>query len=369
MPRAKGSKNRNYPVLNLEEAQQVPQAIQNGASGRPVSRLTLAELMGRSPSSSVFVDLLLSSRAYGLTNGGVRASQFELTELGQAIASDDEAVRTSARREAVLNVKPFEAFLTSYDGKRVPTQGPFKEFLVSEADVPADRAEDCMRHILADAHAVGFVRNLKGSEFIELPGHPVSTKGLDVEPSEDTVVRDEHRDDEVEARTPAYTTVAEQAADGQPRVSAPVTRPSAIFVGHGRKRGPLGKVQKILDEFKVPYKVVVDLPNLGRPIPQKVKDTMEECNSAILIFTKDEAFQDTDGNELWRPNENVVFELGAASYAYEDRVVILKEKGIDFPTNFSSVGYIEFEENAIEAKAVEILKELIGFGLVKITTA
>jgi predicted nucleotide-binding protein len=152
-------------------------------------------------------------------------------------------------------------------------------------------------------------------------------------------------------------------------VTAPVTRPSAIFVGHGKNRGPLEKLQKILDEFKVPYKVVVDLPNLGRPIPDKVKDTMEECNSAILIFTKDEEFRDADGKELWRPSENVVFELGAASYAYEDRVVILKEKGITFPTNFSSVGYIEFEENAIEAKAVDILKELIGFGLVKITTA
>lgn len=114
---------------------------------------------------------------------------------------------------------------------------------------------------------------------------------------------------------------------------------------------------------------MVDLPNLGRPIPDKVKDVTEECNSAILIFTKDEEFRDADGEVLWRPSENVVYELGAASYAYEDRVVILKEKGITFPTNFSNIGYIEFEENAIEAKAVEILKELIGFKLVTLTPA
>jgi predicted nucleotide-binding protein len=96
---------------------------------------------------------------------------------------------------------------------------------------------------------------------------------------------------------------------------------------------------------------------------------MNECGSAILIFTKDEKFHDPDGNELWRPSENVVYELGAASFAYEDRVVIFKEKGINFPTNFSSVGYIEFEENAIEAKTMDLLKELIGFGLVKLTTS
>jgi predicted nucleotide-binding protein len=147
------------------------------------------------------------------------------------------------------------------------------------------------------------------------------------------------------------------------------SRPGAIFLGHGKKRGPLDKLQKILDKFKVPYKVVVDTANLGRPIPEKVKDIMEECNSAILIFTRDEEFRDAEGNELWRPSENVVYELGAASFAYEDRVVILKEKGITFPTNFNSVGHIEFDEDGIEAKAVDILMELVGFGLVTVTPA
>ena len=96
---------------------------------------------------------------------------------------------------------------------------------------------------------------------------------------------------------------------------------------------------------------------------------MLECGSAILIFTKDEKFTNEDGGEVWRPSENVGHELGACSFAYEDRVVIFKEQGITLPTNFSSIGYIEFEENAIEAKTAELLQELIGFGLVKITAA
>lgn len=48
-------------------------------------------------------------------------------------------------------------------------------------------------------------------------------------------------------------------------------------------------------------------------------------------------------------------------------MVILKEKGINFPSNYSSIGYIEFEKDAIDAKAVELLRELIGFGLVRVT--
>jgi predicted nucleotide-binding protein len=145
--------------------------------------------------------------------------------------------------------------------------------------------------------------------------------------------------------------------------------PKDIFVGHGKKKGPLDKLCKLLDQFRIPYKVAEGEPNLGRPIPAKVKQTMQQCGSAILIFTKDEKFFDENGIELWRPSENVVHELGAASYAYEDRVVILKEAGIDLPSNFSSIGYIEFEEGAIESKTADLLKELIGFGLVKIMPA
>jgi predicted nucleotide-binding protein len=107
--------------------------------------------------------------------------------------------------------------------------------------------------------------------------------------------------------------------------------------------------------------------NLGRPIPQKVKDTIEECGSAILIFTRDEKLFDEKGNEVWRPSENVVHELGATSFSYGDRIVIFKEKGLHFPTNFQSTGYIEFESGDLTARTADLLKELIEFGLVKVT--
>jgi hypothetical protein len=69
------------------------------------------------------------------------------------------------------------------------------------------------------------------------------------------------------------------------------------------------------------------------------------------------------------PKEVNCLNIPSNAFAYEDRVVILKERGIDFPTNFESVGYIEFDANSLEAQTMEILKELIGFGLVKVTPA
>ena len=141
-----------------------------------------------------------------------------------------------------------------------------------------------------------------------------------------------------------------------------------IFIAHGKNRKPLEQLKKILDQFKIPYKVVVDEHSLGRPISGKVREVMKSCNCAILLFTADEEFKDKDGNTIWRPSENVIFELGATGYLYDNKIVILKEADVTFPTNFRDIGYIPFEKDQLEAKAMDVLKELVGFGIVKFST-
>lgn len=142
----------------------------------------------------------------------------------------------------------------------------------------------------------------------------------------------------------------------------------AIFIAHGKNKKPMEQLKSILDKFKVPYRVATDEPNLGRPISTKVRETMLACNCAILIFTADEEFQDATGKQIWRPSENVVYELGASGYLYGKRIVIMKEDGVTFPSNFSDLGYISFAKDALGAKTMEVLSELIGFGIVKIST-
>lgn len=141
-----------------------------------------------------------------------------------------------------------------------------------------------------------------------------------------------------------------------------------IFIAHGKNKKPLEQLKKILEQFHIPYKVAIDEPNLGRPISGKIREIMQSCNCAILIFTADEKFQDKDGNAVWRPSENVVYELGATGYLYDSRLVILKESNVTFPSNFSDIGYISFDHDHLEAKAMDVLKELIGFGIVKVST-
>ncbi len=142
----------------------------------------------------------------------------------------------------------------------------------------------------------------------------------------------------------------------------------SIFIAHGKNKKPLEQLKKILEQFKIPHKVAMEEPNLGRPISGKVREVMKSCNCAILIFTADEKLTDKDGKTIFRPSENVVYELGASGYLYDHRIVIMKETDVDFPANFGDLGYISFEKDDLESRTMDILNELIGFGIVKIST-
>jgi predicted nucleotide-binding protein len=147
--------------------------------------------------------------------------------------------------------------------------------------------------------------------------------------------------------------------------------PKKVFIAHGKNRVPLEQLKKALDQFKVKYAVAVDEPNRGRPISKKVAELMEdECSSGVSIFTADERFlrekEDGTTEEVWRPSENVVFELGAASILYDTRIVIFKEKGVTFPSDFSDMGYIEFEKDQLVAEIGNLFSELIALDILEV---
>lgn len=362
-------KYRTFPTLTLDQALTVPRAIRDARAGKPMQRLLLADALQIKPSSSNFRVLLSASLKYGLTDGTEKAAEIKLTPLGLRATDPNAAERSLAAREAAMVPSIFKKFYEDYANAKLPSSDMLGKILTSSYDVSAASASDCARLIVDNGTAVGIIRKISGSAHVL----------LDAEADVDVLEKPETEEPETEepARGDAGGDGTVESTDDPPDPPAPSTaagpaaeaerRALSIFIGHGKNHGPKDKLEKILRGFQIPFKVTTAEPNLGRPIPKKVKDTMLDCGSAILIFTKDELLQDLDGNEVWRPSENVVHELGAASFQYEDRVVIFKEKGINFPSNYSAVGYIEFEEDAIEAKAIDLLKELIGFGLVKVT--
>lgn len=347
---------RNYPKDSLQQALTISQKIADENAGAPMNRLLVADALGIKPASSNFKYLLSSSRMYGLTEGTEKATEVSLTPLGKRVTRATGPDRMAGLRQAALNIPLYRAFFERFNGNKLPSPEMLRKILVADFAVAADRAEEAADLVVETGQFIGVLRQISGSTHV-LMDAALDTPAETLEPEQLPELDD---GDEPFADT-------DNIDEAESIAAQPKHGPKPIFVGHGKKTGPLEKLEKILAGFQIPYKVAVSEPNLGRPIPAKVRDIMLECGSAILIFTKDEQFTNEAGDEVWRPSENVAHELGACSFAYEDRIVIFKEQGLNLPTNFSSIGYIEFDENGIAAKTAELLQELIGFGLVKIT--
>lgn len=356
------SKRRNFPKHSLEDALPVAQKIQDEMGGKPMNRLLLAEALGLSPSSSNFREILSSSYKYGLTEGTEKAEQISLTQIGESSSGKDATKRLMALRSATLRSPVFGQFFKDYANKKLPSSEMLPKVLHANYAVPSELTSECANLIDANGRLVGIIREISGSAHILLDANTLESANEQNESGESGY---DHGGTSPELNSEKATPL--ETAQEAKENSQDKRQHKPIFVAHGKNKAPLQQLQALLTSFQIPHKVAIDEANLGRPISQKVKDTLQECGSAILIFTRDEQFTDKNGNEIWRPSENVIYELGATSYLYGDRIVIFKEKGIHFPTNFQNIGYIEFESNDIQARTADLLKELIGFGLVRVT--
>lgn len=357
--------NRPHPPLPLDDAQILAQLIRDRNAGRPMNRVLLAEAAQTTPSSSRWRNLVIASTRYGLTKGNYSAESIELTSLGESLtAPRNAAERTEARRRAFRSVEVFADLLDYYANNKVPDKAFLKNTLERDPfHVDPDWSEEVAELFIGDGTQVGFIREISGSRY-------VVSDASEAIPEDQPAAAPEPDDDQVDPRLgddEARATRHEGSTSPESRTSGPAAM--QIFVAHGKRRKPLDQLKKILDEWKVPFLVAVDEANAGRPISQKVADLMNACTAGVFIFTRDEEFTDESQNVVYRPSENVIYELGAASLLYGRKIVILKEEGVSFPTDFSDLGWIEFEQDALDAKAMELLRELIALDAVRLVSA
>ncbi|HSX09488.1 MAG TPA: TIR domain-containing protein [Candidatus Saccharimonadales bacterium] len=347
----------DVPGSSLKQALRIAQAINDNYGKDPTKPLRVAQAMNLQPGSGNFRMLCGASIAYGLTEGGYNAPFITITALGRRIVSPTrEGDDYVAKREATLRPKILNEFLNKYNNERLPTEAIAYNVL-EEMGVPKEKTKAVFELILESANEVNLLKEINGKKYVDLD----STSPKDAKSEKDEELNEpEDEDISLEMEDETTRELADKEDFSKPR-------PNAIFLGHGKNKKPLEQLIKILDEYRIPHKEALAEPNAGRPIPVKVADTMHECGAAILIFTADEKFQDTEGNEVWKPSENVVHELGASSILYDNRIIIFKEEGVSLASNFNSIGYITFEKDKLSEKGIELFRELVNFKIVSIT--
>lgn len=327
-----------------------------------MDRLLVADAIGRTPSSSEYKRLLSSSRAYGLTTGTEKADYVVPTELGLKIVKPlhpEEALQ--AKVQACLNVELLGRLWRQFNKSKLPDAKFLKNTLERTYDMEGQQAEEFAGLVVANAKFCGVLQDISGAKYIRLDEPSLAAADPNAR-SEDTA---NDLEEEVAPEVAAHLT--------SPPSAIVVEKRPKLFLAHGKNTKPLEDLKKILDGFGIQYVVAVDEPHAGRPISAKVAQLMSECTAGIFVFTKDELFYRKQKNdemiETWRPSENVVYELGAAGILWERKIIILKEEGVNFPSDFSDLGYIAFANGEISAKAMHIMQELIRFKLLILKAA
>lgn len=356
-----------YPSFSVKAAAELAQRIRDTNAGKPFSRLLLADAMDRKPSSPQFRDLITAAGKYGFTEGSYTAETISLTDRGHRLTKPrSEEEYLAAMREAVRSIRIFEQLLRHFEGNRLPEL----KFLINTIErppysLPTADARVCADVFIQSSREVGFVRQISGTLRVLLDAGPPAESTAEEVPPKGSADADEEVDDpgpvsSPEGEIPAPLVARQRGADGR-------ELPLQLFVAHGRKRGPVQELTKILTEFGIPFVVAEGEPHAGRPISQKVKDLMDSCTAGIFVFTADEKFTASDGEVVWRPRENVVYELGAGSYKYGTKIVVFKESEVRLPSDFQNIGYIEFQEGQLAAKTLELIRELVALKALKWT--
>lgn len=358
----RGSVQRPFPVHPLEKALIVIQAIVDKGAGRQMDKLLVADAIGRTPSSSEFKRLLSSSLRYGLTLGTEKADYIAPTPLGLKIAQPQSpAEKAVALVEACLKPELMGKVLRHFNRNKLPDHGFFKNLLERTFGVDRTQSEELAKLLVANAAYCGILQEISGAKYIwiddTVPAALAHSEEGDAS-TEDTLVVD-------------LNSVRERQET--PKPATPSKGAGKIFVAHGKKLKPVDGLKRVLDQFKIAYTVAIEEPHAGRPISAKVAQLMDECSAGIFVFTKDERLlremPDGEQEEVWRPSENVVYELGAASKLWQSRIIILREEGVSFPSDFRDLGYITFNGEDIAPKALDLLKELVQMGLVRVQAA
>ena len=344
-----------FPRDTLTRTLKLAESIENNNAGRPYDRLSLAKSLELSPNGSPFRNLITSALRYGLTEGGRSSDKIILTPLGSSIvAPTNESERNRGILEALLSPELFNKVYTYYDKNKIPRKELFKNSLKKEFSVTPEDVDSCYDMLMNNIEELNLKEEIKNNNYLKLnnPGDQSGTTETELE-NPDLDVQEQK----------------EKEYDPSSQLPEQKPHPKQIFVAHGKNTKPLEQLKTILDQFHVPYKVAIDEPNQGRPISQKVTELMHECSSAIFIFTKDEETQDLDENTVYRPSDNVVYELGAASAMFGKKIVIFKENEVSFGSDFKDLGYISFDNDQLGAKTMELMKELVGFGLLTVSAA
>jgi len=136
-----------------------------------------------------------------------------------------------------------------------------------------------------------------------------------------------------------------------------------VFVAHGKDNYNKEILQKMLKQWKLEPVIIANLPHEGVSLLDKVISYAGKVSYGFVLMTPDDLgalrSRFKRGNLKNRGRQNVVFEYGLliGLLGKENTCLIIKESGIEKPSDINGQTYVSFDSNISERRE-EIRREL-----------
>ena len=129
--------------------------------------------------------------------------------------------------------------------------------------------------------------------------------------------------------------------DGDPHQERPTRSATAkVFIIHGTDpNGYVREVEDLCRQFGLEPIRMMEQPNRGRGMPDKLRDNTTSSDFYVAVLTHDETT--IEGGQRARPNATA--EAVLANQNWPDHLVILREDEVEIPSNLQGLVYIQLE--------------------------
>ena len=225
--------------------------------------------------------------------------------------------------------------------------------LQSEADGWANKVEHSVRRVLdADEDWIGRFLHIRGgvssqpARRVELAQQAV-TRTLDKLNSLIDIIRESDDGDTVAPPTTKSPAVP---------AAAPARASNEVFIVHGHEEGPRESVARFLESLGLRPVILHEQASRGQTIIEKV-ETHSDVGFAVVLLTADDVGGRVGAEASPRARQNVILELGYfIGRLGRQNVCALVRQGVEIPSDFSGVVYVELAEN--DAWKIRLAREL-----------
>ena len=118
-----------------------------------------------------------------------------------------------------------------------------------------------------------------------------------------------------------------------------------VFLIHGRNHGVKNTVARFLERLQLEPVIMMEQPNQGRTVIEKLEDTAD-TDFAVALLTPDDEGGLIGGVQQARSRQNVILELGySIGRLGRNRVCALVQGDVEIPSDYYGVLYIPFDES------------------------